>query len=127
MTTDVVRARYREALDHHRAAVDALVPLAIEMAFTTLREALPTAHAIETRSEFTEDWLRTLRIERVLDETGTAIFDIDDGHPDPVVEEAIALVGVDYLDLLLDLTGDQYTGGARIARPADGDARPFAD
>lgn len=79
----------------HRAAVDSLVPLVIEMAFSTLQEALPGADAIETRSEFNEDRLATLRIVRVADESGNVISDIADGHPDPAAEEAVDLVGVD--------------------------------
>ena len=44
------------------------------------------------------------------------LFDIEAGHDDPVVEEGIDEVGTEYLDLLLDLTGDDYMGDRTIDR-----------
>ena len=47
---------------------------------------------------------------RVLDESGTVLFDVAFGHDDERVEALIDEVGVEYLDLPLDLTGDDYMG-----------------
>ena len=75
---------------------------------------LPGASVIEVHGEFNEDWLRTLRIRRVLTADGTVLFDVEEGHEDPQVETAIDEVNTEYLDLLLDLTGDTYMGASAI-------------
>lgn len=41
---------------------------------------------------------------------GTVLFDVEVGHEDARVEQAIDTVNSEYLDLLLDLTGDSYMG-----------------
>jgi hypothetical protein len=64
-----------------------------------------------------EDWAFTLRIQRVRDREGRVLYGAGEGHEDPVVEDTVDQVGVDYLDLLLDLTGDQYLGHTSISRP----------
>jgi hypothetical protein len=58
--------------------------------------------------------LPTLRIQRVLDGNGSVPFDIESGHPESAVEEAVDETGVEYLDLLLDLTGEDYLGVREI-------------
>ena len=63
---------------------------------------------------FNEDRLRTLRTRRVLSSDGAVLFDVEEGHEDPRVEGAIDEVNSEYLDLLLDLTGDTYMGSAAI-------------
>jgi hypothetical protein len=111
---------FNQANERHAAAVAELVPLLIEMALTTVAEVLPGAEVIETEGEMNEDWLSTLRIQRVLDGNGTSLYEIVDGHGDANVEEAIDRVGFEYLDLLLDLTGDDYLGHKTIQRSARG-------
>ena len=44
------------------------------------------------------------------------LYDTTGGHDDPTVEKAIDEVGVEYLDLLLDLTGDDFLGSKRLGR-----------
>jgi hypothetical protein len=56
-----------------------------------------------------EDWASVLRIRRVLDASSGVLFDVTVGA-DPEVEEVIDEVNVEYLDVLLDLTGDRYMG-----------------
>jgi hypothetical protein len=38
------------------------------------------------------------------------LFDVDTGHPDRAVEDAVDRVDIEYLDVLIDLTGDAYMG-----------------
>ena len=45
---------------------------------------------------------------------GTVLFDADVGHPDRAVEDAVDAVNIEYLDVLIDLTGDEYMGAATI-------------
>jgi hypothetical protein len=104
------------AQERHTAAVADLVPLVIEMALATVAEALPDAEVLETEGEMNEDWLFTLRIQRVLDADGRVLYDSEAGHDDPDVENRIDEVGFEYLDLLLDLTGDDYLGSKIITR-----------
>lgn len=106
------------AQERHSEAVADLVPLLIEMALSTVAEVLPGAQVLETEGEMNEDWLFTLRIQRVLDADSGVLYDIDAGHDDPEVENRIDEVGFEYLDLLLDLTGDDYLGRKTVTRLA---------
>lgn len=101
MPADELIERHRGALAAFSAAVDRLVPVLEEMALAAVRDALPTAHRLEVLGEMTEDWAWTLRIQRV--------FDAD-------LEDHLHEVGVDYLDLLLDVTGEDYFGTTVIPR-----------
>ena len=105
------------AQERHSAAVAGLVPLLIEMALASVADVLPGATVLETEGEMNEDWLFTLRIQRVLDADGGVLYDIGVGHDDPDVENRIDEVGFEYLDLLLDLTGDAYLGRKTVTRP----------
>jgi len=80
-----------------------------------LVDVLRGAAVFELCGEFNEDWLRILRVRRVLTADRTILFDVEEGHDHPRVEAAIDDVNTEYLDLLLDLTGDTYTGTATIA------------
>ncbi len=110
-------AAFDAAQQRHAAAVADLVPLLIEMALSTVAEALPGTTVLETEGEMNEDWLFTLRIQRVFDADGGVLYDIGVGHDDPEVETRIDEVGFDYLDLLLDLTGDDYLGRKTVSWP----------
>jgi hypothetical protein len=65
---------------------------------------------------FNEDWLRVLRVRRILDADGAVLFDVAHGA-DRAVEEAVDEIGTEYLDLLLDLTGDEYMGRRVLTAP----------
>ena len=101
---------YDNAMRRHRAARDEVVPLLRRLALGTLADVLPGAAAIEALGELSEDWIPTLRIQRVSDAEGRVLFDVDTGHPDRAVEDAVDLVDIEYLDVLIDLTGDEYMG-----------------
>jgi hypothetical protein len=91
-----------------------LADLCERLAIETLIDALPGASVVEVYGELNEDWLRTLRLRRVLAADSTVLFDVEGGHDDPHVEAAIDEVNAEYLDLLLDLTGDTYMGASSI-------------
>jgi hypothetical protein len=55
-------------------------------------------------------------VRRVLDGAGAVLFDVARGA-DRVVEEAVDEIGTEYLDLLLDLTGDTYMGRRALTAP----------
>lgn len=111
-------AAFDAANERHTAAVADFVPLLVEMALATVAEVLPGASVLETEGEMNEDWVFTLRIQRVLDAGGEVLYDVSAGHEDPEVETTIDEVGVDYLDLLLELTGDEYLGRKTLVRAA---------
>jgi hypothetical protein len=118
----VVRARAA-----YEQSVRELVPLLTLISIEALAEVLPGAHALAVRGEVNEDWLPILRIQRVLDADGAVLFDADVGHDVPSVEELIDEVNVEYLDLLLDVTGDEFMGSKMLHRaprsgPAPGSA-----
>lgn len=105
---------YEEARRRDRAARDELVPLVRRVAIATLADVLPGASTIDALGELDEGWIPTLRIQRVLDVDGRVLFDVDTGHPDRAVEDAVDLVDIEYLDVLIDLTGDDYMGRVTI-------------
>jgi hypothetical protein len=107
-------AEFERTHDEWNALGQALAVLTEQLATQTVAEALPGAAVIELRGEFNEDGLRMLRIKRVLSATGEVLFDVSDGDDDRQVEEAIDEVNYEYLDLLLDLTGDLYMGNSAI-------------
>ncbi|MEZ5139514.1 MAG: hypothetical protein R2711_12340 [Acidimicrobiales bacterium] len=109
-------AAFDAAQQRHTEAVAELSPLLVEMALATVAEVLPGTDTLETEGEMNEDWAFTLRIQRVLDADGGVLYDIGVGHDDPEVEVTIDEVGFDYLDLLVDITGEEYLGRKTISR-----------
>ncbi len=105
------------AQERHLEAVADLAPLLIEVALATVAGVLPGTQVLETEGEMNEDWLFTLRLQRVLGTDGAVLYDIGVGHHDPEVETRIDKVGFEYLDLLLDLTGDDYLGRKTVSWP----------
>jgi len=105
---------YERRLAAYRTSVEQLVPLLGTIALASLRDVLPGSHTLEVEGRINEDWVPTLRVQRVVDEEGAVLFDIAFGHDDERVEEMIDEVGVEYLDRLFDLTGDDYFGHHEI-------------
>lgn len=110
MVDQQLEAEFSQVLDGWQALGGTLAELAERLAVETLVDVLPGAAAVEMHGEFNEDWLRTLRIRRVLSGDGAVLFDVEQGHDDPRVEAGIDDVNTEYLDLLLDLTSDTYMG-----------------
>ncbi|MEO9164468.1 MAG: hypothetical protein ABI470_02150 [Aquihabitans sp.] len=110
-------AAFDDAHGRYIESVDQLVPLLIRMAVGRVQDALPTTHVLEAEGELTEDWSRTLRIRRVLDRSGAVLFDVTVGHDGQQVEDAIDDANSEYLDFLMDLTGDIYMGQVIIEIP----------
>lgn len=98
----------------HEAARRDLVSLLERMSIETLADVLPGARMVEAYGELNEDWLPTLRVRRVLDAVGQVLYDVDGGRADHAVESAIDTVNAEYLDVLVDLTGDEYMGAVTI-------------
>jgi len=109
-----LEAKFSRVLDEWQALGRTLAELAERLAIDTLLDVLPGASVVEVRGEFNEDWLRTLRVRRVVAADSTVLFDVEEGHADLRVEAAIDEVNTEYLDLLLDLTGDAYMGATTI-------------
>jgi hypothetical protein len=109
-----LEAQFGRVLSEWQALGATLAELAERLAVETLVDVLPGASVIEVHGEFNEDWLRTLRVRRVLGADDIVLFDVEQGHDDPRVEVAIDEVNAEYLDLLLDLTGDSCMGVSAI-------------
>jgi hypothetical protein len=105
-----------QAMEAHEQAVRFLVPLVLRMALDSIADVVPGTHVLETYGEFDEDWIRTLRIQRVLDADGGVLVSVEDGHDDADVEDMLDTVNVEYLDLLLHLTGSTFMGAKTIDR-----------
>lgn len=109
-------AEYSRTREQHEAASRALVPLVERMALESVAEVLPGTTALEVHGEVNEDWLPILRIQRVLDDKGAELFHADDAPRDGAIERAIDGANTEYLDLLIDLTGDEYMGTNTVQR-----------
>lgn len=113
MPPDELIDRHSRSRDEFSAAVERLVPVLEEIAIATVRDALPTAQRLEVLGEMNDDWAWTLRIQRVLDVDGTVLFDVAAGADDDLAD-LIHDVGIEYLDLLLEITGEDYFGCCEI-------------
>ncbi len=102
-------------MSHSRSRESRPNRLAIRAPGRDGRRLPPTfASELEVLGDFNEDWLPILRIQRVLDADGIVLFDIETGADDQTVEAMIDEVNIEYLDLLLDLTGDDFMGAKPI-------------
>lgn len=114
MVDPELEAEFSRVLDEWQTLGRTLAELSERLAIETLIDVLPGAVVVEVHGEFNEDWLRTLRVRRVLAAGSTVLFDVEEGHDDPRVEAAIDEVNSEYLDLLLELTGDTHVGASTI-------------
>jgi hypothetical protein len=112
-----LRAEFDEMLTVYQEQGTRLAALAERMTWGTLRGLFPSASTVEVEGWMNEDWLRVLRVRRVLDAEGVVLFDASRGA-ELDVEEVIDEVGTEYLDLLLDLTGDAYMGHHELTEPS---------
>lgn len=114
MVDPELEAEFIRVLDEWETLGSTLAELAERLAIETLVDVLPGASVVEVHGEFNEAWLRTLRVRRVLSADGDVLLDVEEGHEDPRVEAAIDEVNTEYLDLLLELTGDTYMGASTV-------------
>ncbi len=112
-----VGARFERARRALANAVAAFVPALIASALAEVAEVLPGATSLEVLGETNEDGLDILRIQRVRNAAGNALYGIDTGHPDPAVEDRVDHVGSEYLDRLLDITYGTYFGNHVLEVP----------
>lgn len=114
MPTPEMVSAYRAARERYDTAADELRTQLVRLALTTLAEVLPGADSIDALGEYNEDSIPTLRIQRVLSLGSDVLFDVDVGHQDRAVEDAVDRVDIEYLDPLIDLVGDAYLGPVAI-------------
>jgi hypothetical protein len=107
-------AEFEELLYQYEALGDRLAEMAQDLAVRRVAEVLPGASTLEVTGSLNEDWLRVLRINRVLDDDGHVLFGVPTGAADPAVDDVIDEVDTEYLDLLIDLTGDGFLGRHEI-------------
>lgn len=70
MPSTQLTTAYHVALERHKEARRTLVPLLEQMAIETVAAVLPGAARLEAVGEWNEDWIQTLRIDRVLTASG---------------------------------------------------------
>lgn len=107
------RARHEIASAHYREAATAVEAASMGVVRAEIIGRFPTATAYEVKGEFNEDSTPVLRIRRVLNADAGVLFDVDN----PTDDETTDFVGelsMDYLDLVIDITGDEYMGEHEI-------------
>jgi hypothetical protein len=125
-SSDVIEA-YREARDRYERSKEELIPRLVQVAIETVADVLPSTHQLDVFGELNEEWVPTLRIQRVLDARGSVLFDTREGHDDRAVEDTIDDVDIEYLDVLIELTGDDYIGRHTIDRPPEPHTTGFTE
>lgn len=118
MPTPEQATEYRAGRERYDTAADELREQLVRMALTTLAEVLPGADSIDALGTYNEDLIPTLRIQRVRSAEGEVVFDVDRGHPNRAVEDAVDRVDIEYLEVLIDITGNRYMGTVTIAQSA---------
>lgn len=113
MPADELIERHRAAVAGFTSAVGRLRPVLEAIAVAAVRDVVPTAARLEVLGEMNEDWAWTLRIQRVLDVDGAVLFDGAVGGA-AELEDHLHEVGFDYLDLLLQISGEEYLGRHEI-------------
>lgn len=76
MPSGTLMEAFRRAHEAHTAATQALVPLLARMVLETMRMSYREWARLEVLGELNEDWLQTLRIQRVLDHGGVVLFEV---------------------------------------------------
>lgn len=105
---------FERLLQEYASIGERLAVMTQELAVHRVVAVLPAATTLEVTGSFNEDWLRVLRINRVLDGAREVLFDVAAGGTD-AIEAVIDEVNTEYLDLLMDLTGDAYLGRHEVA------------
>jgi hypothetical protein len=103
-----------DALDADGEA--ALVPLLKRMAVATVRGRWPDAKELELHGEYDADWIPDSGFSALSPSTVTCCT-TERRFADDGVDRMIDEVGREYLDLLLDLTGDDFIGEQSIEAP----------
>ncbi len=114
MPGETLTRDYERAHDERQRAIAALIPLLVRMALESVAEVLPGTQRLEVYGEVNEDWVPILRIQRVLGAEAMVLFDVAAGHDERAVEDVIDDVNSEYLDVLLDLSGDDFMGAQTI-------------
>jgi hypothetical protein len=115
MPSTQLTTAYRVALERQDEARRNLVTLLEPMAIETLADVLPGAACLDAVGEIDEEWIPTLGIERVLSASGEVLFDASRGQLGPrAVEDGVDTLNVEYLDVLIDITGDACMGSVTI-------------
>jgi hypothetical protein len=102
-------AEFQDLLVRRREIDARLARLAMGATAAMLQSVLPAATSAVVFGAMNDDGALVLRIRRVLDADGGVLFDVTVGA-EREIEDVIDEVNVEYLDVLLDLTGDRYMG-----------------
>jgi hypothetical protein len=102
-------AEIQELLVRRREIDARLAVLATEATGAMLQSVLPGATSAVVFGAMNDDGALVLRIRRVLDANGGVLFDVTVGA-EREIEDVIDEADVEYLDMLLDLTGDRFMG-----------------
>jgi hypothetical protein len=93
-----------------RREIDARIAVVAQRAAAAmLQSVLPDASSAVVLGAMNEDGAVVLRIRRVLAADGGVLFDVTVGA-EREVEDVVDEVNAEYLDVLLDVTGDRYLG-----------------
>lgn len=110
MVASTLKAQFEDARSPHEEASADLDRLPVRMAIDTVVDVLPGAATLVAFGDVDESLIPRLRTQRVLATDGSVPFDVDAGHADRSVEDALGHIDVDLLDVLIRLRPDVYSG-----------------
>lgn len=119
MSTVAQRDAYESALRSYRQAQAALEVALMEMASSAIGRAVPAATSVEVQGELNLDGAWTLRISRILGPAGEVLVG-PLGECDASIVEVLEEIETDFLDALMDATGNRLVGVHTWAVPGTG-------
>lgn len=114
MPDDQLLRSYDELRAAHARSAAELAEALVRVTFARVREALPTAQALDLYGDLNEDFVPRLRTRRVLAADGSVLFDVTIGHHDRAVEDMVDEVDIEYLDALAELTPGKFVGAVEL-------------
>lgn len=108
----MTQARYDAARTAYHAAAHEYEAAIYNHVGTLVRERFPTAAKANVYGTVNEDGTPVLRVVTIVDAEGKVLAAVDE--PEEAWEDFIDELDTEYLDVLIDLTGDDYLGDNEI-------------
>lgn len=117
MTDDEVALE--TAKSNYSEAARRLAEMLEVVALGAVKHLFPAAHMITVKGSHGEEGEPRLRLQVILDADANVLWS-GDNPADDAVEDAISAIDMEYLDWLIDITGDEWFGqhdldGRRVA------------
>lgn len=114
MVAPGLKVQFEDARSRYEQASADLERLTIRMAIDAIADVLPGAAGLLAFGDVDEDLIPRLRIQQILARDGSVLFEVEVGHAERSVEDAVDEVDIELLDVLIDLRPDAYSGRVEL-------------